>query len=68
MNATTRRVIVAAYEDIEAADPDISTERLLQMTADRASEQLGREFDVSHVVEALEEDARANALAADDGA
>ena len=37
------------WDDIEAVDPDISTERLLQMVADEAGVQLGGEWDVSDI-------------------
>ena len=41
------------YDMFETDDPDISTERLLQMTADAATEQLGREIDVADVADAM---------------
>lgn len=41
----------AAYDDLD--DDDISTERLLQMVADRLSEQWGRDVDSSDVVDAI---------------
>ena len=40
--------ITDAYEDIEACEPDISTERLLEMTRDRCDLP-----DVSYVIQAL---------------
>jgi len=48
--------IVAIYDAIEESEPDISTERLLAMTADRMTRsfpQLKYEFDVSDVCDAL---------------
>jgi len=48
--------IVAIYDAIEKSEPDISTERLLAMTADRMTHSfphLDYEFDVSDVCDAL---------------
>lgn len=48
--------IVEIYDDIEEGEPDISTERLLAMTADRMTHsfpECNYEFDVSDVCDAL---------------
>lgn len=53
MKQATKDLIRGIYDAIEEGEPDISTERLLQMTADEATRQLGREIDVADVAEAL---------------
>lgn len=54
MKRSTANIIVGIYDTTEENEPDISTERLLAMTADAASTLLGTEFDVGNVCDALE--------------
>ena len=49
------RKIVNWYNMFEEQDPDISTERLLQMVADQATAYFKHDHDVGHVAEALEQ-------------
>jgi len=53
MKLKTAQKLRAFYEDIEDEEPDISTERLLAMTADRHNLVYGTEFDNGDVAEAL---------------
>ncbi len=41
----------AAWEIIESNEPDISTERLMQMVADRLIQEYKEEFDAGHVAD-----------------
>jgi len=51
MNIDKQKQIVATWNAIEELDPEISTERLISMTADQ------EECDVSDVVKALSKQA-----------
>jgi hypothetical protein len=44
----------AAWQIIEHNEPDISTERLMQMVADRLSQTYRKDFDVGHVAELMD--------------
>ena len=54
MKELTAQRIRLMYECIEESEPDISTERLLQMTADNINSEEGLHIDVSDVVDALD--------------
>ena len=53
MNKKTANRIRAIWDEIESDDPDISTERLLQMVCDRAQAEIGTEFDHGDISDAL---------------
>lgn len=56
MKLETAQRICEIYDEIESADPDISTERLLAMTADRAQiENVFPDCDNGDVCDALEQ-------------
>ncbi len=55
MTAKNASLIFAIYREIENDDPDISTERLLAMTADRATIQFRRSISIDDVCDALEQ-------------
>lgn len=50
MSTKRQKRIYAAYEAIELNEPDISTERLLSMTADHAKCDIGTVVDALYVV------------------
>lgn len=53
MKQATAQRLRMMYDDIESVEPDISTERLLAMTADRHNLIYGTQFDNGDVCEAL---------------
>lgn len=46
--------ILRIWGELEAADPDASTERLMAQTSEIATRRLGVEIDAGHISEALE--------------
>ena len=53
MRLKTAQRLLEIYDEIEEGEPDISTERLLAMTADRHNLMYGTDFDNSDAAEAL---------------
>ena len=53
MNIQTANIIRGIWDGIECLDPDISTEKLMAMTAWTASQQLDKHFDNADVADAL---------------
>ncbi len=54
MKRDTAVIIRAMYDTIEEQEPDISTERLLQMTIDYVHMAEGLTIDVSNIITALD--------------
>lgn len=54
MKLRVARIIDLIWDEIEASDPDMTTEQLLERTRQSAGERLRCEFDSGEVLDAIE--------------